>query len=93
MKGLAHVLPNELRGRNITVNAITRGRVATKLFPDGKAAEQISGSKLAHATATRWQAMAGSPVKEAYSTRPRRVREALRDTRFSVRDRACSNRC
>lgn len=42
MEGLIHVLANELRGRNITVNAVAPGPVATELFLNGKSAEQIA---------------------------------------------------
>ena len=42
VEGLVHVLANELRGRNITVNAVAPGPVATELFLDGKSEEQIS---------------------------------------------------
>ncbi|KIA76143.1 hypothetical protein DB43_AS00130 [Parachlamydia acanthamoebae] len=42
VEGLVHVLANELRGRNITVNAIAPGPVATELFLDGKSQEQIA---------------------------------------------------
>jgi 3-oxoacyl-[acyl-carrier protein] reductase len=42
VEGLIHVLANELRGRNITVNAVAPGPVATELFLKGKAEEQIA---------------------------------------------------
>lgn len=42
VEGLVHVLANELRGRNITVNAVAPGPVATKLFFNGKTEEQIA---------------------------------------------------
>ena len=41
VEGLVHVLANELRGRNITVNAVAPGPVATELFLNGKSEEQI----------------------------------------------------
>jgi 3-oxoacyl-[acyl-carrier protein] reductase len=41
VEGLVHVLANELRGRNITVNAVAPGPVATELFFNGKTAQQI----------------------------------------------------
>lgn len=47
-EGLVHVLANELRGRNITVNAVAPGPVGTELFLKGKSEEQIAElSKLA----------------------------------------------
>lgn len=42
VEGLVHVLANELRGRNITVNAVAPGPVATELFFDGKTEEQVA---------------------------------------------------
>src|SRR6267378_877289 len=36
VEGLVHVLANELRGRNITVNAVAPGQVQTELFLKGK---------------------------------------------------------
>src|SRR5262245_3325224 len=48
VEGLVHVLANELRGRNIAVNAIAPGPVATDLFLTGKTETQIEQlSKLA----------------------------------------------
>ena len=41
VEGLVHVLANELRGRNITVNAVAPGPVATDLFLAGKTGAQI----------------------------------------------------
>ena len=41
VEGLVHVLANELRGRNITVNAVAPGPVATDLFLKGKTQTQI----------------------------------------------------
>jgi 3-oxoacyl-[acyl-carrier protein] reductase len=41
VEGLVHVLANELRGRNITVNAVAPGPVATELFLHGKTDEQV----------------------------------------------------
>jgi 3-oxoacyl-[acyl-carrier protein] reductase len=41
VEGLVRVLSNELRGRNITVNAVAPGPVATELFLTGKAEAQI----------------------------------------------------
>ncbi|HEU4634625.1 MAG TPA: SDR family oxidoreductase [Edaphobacter sp.] len=43
VEGLVHVLANELRGRNVTVNAVAPGPVATELFLKGKTEEQIAG--------------------------------------------------
>ena len=42
VEGLVHVLANELRGRNVTVNAVAPGPVATELFLKGKSEEQIA---------------------------------------------------
>jgi 3-oxoacyl-[acyl-carrier protein] reductase len=42
VEGLVHVLANELRGREITVNAIAPGPVATELFFKGKSDEQVA---------------------------------------------------
>ncbi|ALN86244.1 short chain dehydrogenase family protein [Lysobacter capsici] len=42
VEGLVHVLANELRGRNITVNAVAPGPVGTELFFNGKTEEQIA---------------------------------------------------
>ncbi|MDR1462442.1 MAG: SDR family oxidoreductase, partial [Azoarcus sp.] len=48
VEGLVHVLANELRGRNITVNAVAPGPVATDLFMAGKTPEEVERlSKLA----------------------------------------------
>ena len=41
VEGLVHVLANELRGRNITVNAVAPGPVATDLFLKGKNDQEI----------------------------------------------------
>jgi NAD(P)-dependent dehydrogenase (short-subunit alcohol dehydrogenase family) len=41
VKGLVHVLANEMRGRNNTVNAVAPGPVGTELFLNGKSEEQI----------------------------------------------------
>ena len=42
VEGLVHVLANELRGRNITVNAVAPGPVPTELFLKGKTEAQIN---------------------------------------------------
>lgn len=42
VEGLVHVLANELRGRNVTVNAIAPGPIATDLFLAGKSENQIA---------------------------------------------------
>jgi 3-oxoacyl-[acyl-carrier protein] reductase len=48
VEGLVHVLANELRGRNITVNAVAPGPTGTELFLSGKSPEQVAElSKLA----------------------------------------------
>jgi 3-oxoacyl-[acyl-carrier protein] reductase len=41
LEGMTRVLANELRGRNITVNAVAPGPTATALFLDGKSPELI----------------------------------------------------
>src|SRR6202171_3708119 len=45
VEGLVHVLANELRGRNITVNAVAPGPVGTDLFLKGKSEAQINEFK------------------------------------------------
>ncbi|UVF22621.1 SDR family oxidoreductase (plasmid) [Microvirga terrae] len=48
VEAMTHVLANELRGRNISVNAVAPGPTATALFLDGKPQEVIDRlSKLA----------------------------------------------
>jgi 3-oxoacyl-[acyl-carrier protein] reductase len=42
VEGLVHVLANELRGRNVTVNAVAPGQVSTDLFLKDKSAQQIA---------------------------------------------------
>ena len=42
VEGLVHVLANEMRGRNITVNAVAPGPVGTELFLTGKSDDQIA---------------------------------------------------
>jgi 3-oxoacyl-[acyl-carrier protein] reductase len=41
VEGLLHVLANELRGRNVTVNAVAPGPIPTDLFLKGKTEAQI----------------------------------------------------
>src|SRR5947199_483968 len=45
VEGLVRVLANELRGRNITVNAIAPGPIPTELFLNGKTQAQIEEFK------------------------------------------------
>ena len=45
VEGLVHVLANELRGRNITVNAVAPGQVQTELFLKGKSDARIEELK------------------------------------------------
>lgn len=42
VEGLVHVLANELRGRNVTVNAIAPGPIATDLFLKDKSEDQVT---------------------------------------------------
>jgi 3-oxoacyl-[acyl-carrier protein] reductase len=41
VEAFTHVFAKELRGRNVTVNAVAPGPIATSLFLDGKTEEQI----------------------------------------------------
>ena len=41
VEGLVHVLANELGKRQVTVNAVAPGPVATELFTKGKAQEEM----------------------------------------------------
>ena len=43
VEAMTHILAKELRGRNIAVNAVAPGPVATALFLDGKSKEAIAG--------------------------------------------------
>jgi 3-oxoacyl-[acyl-carrier protein] reductase len=43
VEAMTHILAKELRGRDITVNAVAPGPVATALFLDGKSKEAIAG--------------------------------------------------
>ena len=45
LEGLVHTLANELRGKNITVNAVAPGPVGTDLFFNGKSPEMIEQMK------------------------------------------------
>jgi 3-oxoacyl-[acyl-carrier protein] reductase len=45
VEGLVHVLANELRGRNISVNAVAPGPVGTELFLNGKSNQVIEELK------------------------------------------------
>jgi 3-oxoacyl-[acyl-carrier protein] reductase len=45
VEGMVHVLANELRGRNITVNAVAPGPVGTDLFLEGKSDAVINDLK------------------------------------------------
>jgi len=45
VEGLVHVLASELRGRNVTVNAVAPGPVATELFLKGKSDAQVEQFK------------------------------------------------
>ena len=45
VEGMVHVLANELRGRNITVNAVAPGQVQTDLFLKGKSDARIDELK------------------------------------------------
>jgi 3-oxoacyl-[acyl-carrier protein] reductase len=45
VEAMTHVLARELRGRNITVNAVAPGPTATKLFLDGKPKEMVDHLK------------------------------------------------
>ena len=44
VEAFTHVFAKELRGRDITVNAVAPGPIATSLFLDGKSEEQIQAS-------------------------------------------------
>src|SRR5258708_1862533 len=42
VEGLVHVLANELRGRNVSVNAVAPGPIGTELFLSGKTQEKVT---------------------------------------------------
>ena len=42
VEGLVHVLANELRGRNVTVNAVAPGPIATDLFMKDKTEDRVA---------------------------------------------------
>src|SRR5215470_16930671 len=52
VEGLVHVLANELRGRNITVNVVAPGPVPTELFLKDKTEAQINEFKKNASTGT-----------------------------------------
>jgi 3-oxoacyl-[acyl-carrier protein] reductase len=41
VEGLTQILAQEMRGRNVTVNAVAPGPVATELFMQGKSQELV----------------------------------------------------
>lgn len=43
MEALTHIFAKEMRGRNISVNAVAPGPIDTPLFTEGKSPEQIEG--------------------------------------------------
>ena len=47
VEALTLILARELRGRDVTVNAVAPGPTATDLFLDGKTDEQVSSSRSA----------------------------------------------
>jgi len=57
VEGLVHVLANELRGRNVTINAVAPGPVATELFLNDKTQAQIE--QLSKTTSARTAGPAG----------------------------------
>ena len=44
VEAMTHILSKELHGRDITVNAVAPGPVATRLFLDGKPKEAVEGA-------------------------------------------------
>ena len=54
VEAMTHILANEMRGENITVNAIAPGPTATHLFLNGKPQEVIDQASQAGHRSTRW---------------------------------------
>src|SRR5207342_1628810 len=64
VEAMTHVLSKELRGRNITVNAVAPGPTATKLFLDGKPQQVIDHPP-------SWRRWSGSASRKTSPTRLR----------------------
>ncbi|MEH1892820.1 MAG: SDR family NAD(P)-dependent oxidoreductase [Nostoc sp.] len=80
VEGLVRVLANELRGRNVTVNAVAPGPVATELFLQDKTQEQIEQLS---PIGTSWR----TPRHCACSFIPGRTRRGLGQRSSSSRQR------